>query len=237
MSVIKRANQSEGVGRPFLFDQRLPSHAHDSALHSGSSDVEQSDTETGAVDPVEALNARLSRMADQLAVAKAQLEQVRTEAKAEGFAEGQLAAETREQERIDLLADAARQASANVLQAVDTHRDLAIEIARATVATILGNNGEFAALVTATAHKWAEELKSSAVVGLRVSGHDFADPADALRLEAATGGAPVTVQQDLPAGSCIFDLELGQLDASIPGQAARADAFLHKHAVGASVAA
>ena len=237
MSVIKRTSAAKGIGRPFLFEQHALSRMHGAAVQRGFGAEPQNVDDQVADDPVETLNARLAQMTEQLAAEKARLVEVRAEAKAEGFAEGQLAAEQREQERIDLLAAAAHEASAQVSRSVEASRDLAIEIARATVAAILGQSDDHAALVSATACKWAEELKSSAIIRLRVSGHDFAAPVDVAKLEAALNGVRVTAQHDLPHGACVFDLELGQLDASIPGQAARADEFLRKHAAGEGGAA
>lgn len=221
MSLIKRTSPgAAAVGRPFAFQRdRQPSAAM----------THETDAEAFARQDEPDWEGEIARLSDQLSAARNQIELARAEGEAKGYEQGLKDALVRDEERVALLASSAREAVSGLNEKLAEERDLAIEIGRATLASILGDESGYDGLVTATARKWAVALKSSAIVTLRVSGQDFAAPGSIEALRKAAPGIAVSVEDVLPAGSCLFDLELGHVDVSIPGQTERADEFLAQH--------
>lgn len=228
MSLIKHTSAgAAAIARPFAFHRNPRQSAPAAEVSVAAHLAEQ--TEPDWADEV-------ARLAEQLAVARNQIELARAEGEAKGYEQGLKDAVVREEERIALLASSARDAVAGLNEKLAADGDLAIEIGRAALAAVLGDENGYEGLVTATARKWTLALKASSIVTLRVSSHDFKGPGSVEALRNAAPGVDISVDQDLPAGSCLFDLELGQVDVSIPGQAARADEFLAQHAALRAVA-
>lgn len=228
MSLIKHTSaRAAAIARPFAF-QRNRRQSDLIPDESAAAPV----TERAEPDWAD----QIARLSEQLAVARTQIELARAEGEAKGYEQGLKDAVVRDEERIALLASSARDAVAGLNEKLAADGELAIEIGRAAVAAVVGDETAYEGLVTATARKWTLALKASAIVTLRVSSHDFQTPGSVETLRKAAPGVEIAVEQDLPAGSCLFDLELGQVDVSIPGQAARADEFLAQHAALRAVA-
>ncbi|MGQ7829962.1 FliH/SctL family protein [Altererythrobacter sp. Z27] len=230
MSLIKQTSSVQRIGRPFAFRRSIGDYAEDTRPTSPSTQNLAAQVLPDQADELEALRSRVSQLSDELEAAKAETSSARAEANAEGYEKGLRDAVSQEKERATLLSQAIEDALVSIDQRLDGERDLAIELALATLSTILGDSGRQSELVLQTACKWAEMLKSSKVLRVQVSGADFSEDSNLSSLCDRLGRMAVEVDQTLPSGSCLFDLELGHVDASIPVQAKAAQDFLMKHA-------
>ncbi len=147
---------------------------------------------------------------------------------AEGREEGLAAAATREQERVEAVQDAVAKAVSTIDRKIDGERDLAIDIARAALDRILADPAMYHGLVAETARRHAAALQRGTILRLRVSPLDFPDASALEVLPRLSGGAVVEADPSIEAGSCIFDLTLGSLDASIPRQLIAIDEVFEK---------
>lgn len=222
MSVIKPALGFERSIRPFAFaagDTGSPAAATETPVEDPAAPVAQEDERL-------VLARRIAELEQALQEAARKAENDIAGALEKGREEGRARAETREAERVALLEQALIDARAETLAKLDADRAIAVEIARAALAQILGDNSSFAALVSETAVRWKDRLAATAIHRLHVSREDFADDQALQRLQARMGALAIDADNDLAPGSCIFELELGEVDASIPLQSARADELL-----------
>lgn len=142
------------------------------------------------------------------------------EAEKRGYAKGLDDAEVREAELLQGLRTALMGAVATLDQRFDAERDLAIEIARAALDRLFADPSLYRGMVVETARLQAAGLRGSAAVRLRVSEADFPDAETLGSLPSVDAALTVESDAALAAGSCIFDLTLGTLDASIARQQA-----------------
>lgn len=178
----------------------------------------------------EAVAALSRRLEEQAAAHEEALARTRSAA----LEEGRAAATSSEADRVAVLREASAKALALAGDQLAGQCDLAIAIARAALVRILGDETLYPRLVADTVARWKDQLATGDIVALRVSAKDFTDPAMVAGLQDALPGVAVTALADLAPGSCLFDLRLGALDASIPLQAAEADALLQAHGGGAA---
>lgn len=181
-------------------------------------------------DQLAELQATVRRLTEELALAEVRIKAAHEDGTREGYKTGIADSARRDQERLELLGETIRESlrifSARLLQ----ERDIAIELAVATVDTVLGNSVRLDHLVTATATKWAEDLGRSGLVRVRVSAEDFPDEDAIVSLNRTLEAVEVVIDGSLGTGSCFLDLELGYVDASLPVQAEAARSFLLQHA-------
>lgn len=230
MSLIKQTSSAQRIGSPFAFRRPVADHDDGARLASSPAHNIAAQQIPDQLDELETLRSMLRQLSDELEAAKADIESARTEATAQGYEKGLSDAATQEKERSILLSQALQDGLASLDQRFDSERDLAIELTLATLSSILGDQDKQLTLVVETAGKWAETLKSSKVLGVRVSAADFGEAPALSSLCDRLGKIAVEVDQSLPSGSCLFDLELGHVDTSIPVQAKAAQDFLLKHA-------
>jgi flagellar assembly protein FliH len=176
------------------------------------------------------LQATVQRLTEQLASAEARAEEARQDGISEGYKSGLADAVCREEERLALLGQGLRESLEHFAAKLLTERDVAIELAVATIEAVLGDASERSSLVASTASRWASDLKESGLVNVRVSAEDFSDDESIARLCGQLGQVNVTADSSLTSGSCLLDLELGYVDASLPVQADAARTFLLQHA-------
>lgn len=222
MSVIKPALGFERSIRPYAFEAgRSAASAARTTLAPS-----QSDTPVAEEDERLTLARRIAELEQSLEEAAEQARQDIAAAREEGREKGRSEAQAREAERLDLLEKALNEARAEAMDKLEADRAVAIEIARATLAQILGDQSAFVAMVGESANHWKTRLANSAIQRLRVSREDFPDHRALQQLQARFGSTVVDADPEMGPGSCIFELELGEVDASIPLQAQRADDLL-----------
>ena len=125
--------------------------------------------------------------------------------------------------KAEILADSAKRAISDALASIEKQSELAVKIARAVLSRILGETNGTSDLVRETAGYWKERLAENMILQIRVSTQDFGEEAALAALRARVGKSNVELDEQLEAGGCIFDLQLGSVDVSIPIQAANAD--------------
>ncbi len=176
------------------------------------------------------LQETVRRLTEQLASAEARAKAAREEGISEGYKSGLADAVCREEERLALLEQGLRESLELFAMKLLNERDVAIELAVATIEAVLGEDSEKSSLVASTAARWADDLKESGLVQVRVSAEDFGDDESIARLCGQIGQVKVTADTSLTSGSCLLDLQLGYVDASLPVQADAARTFLLQHA-------
>lgn len=166
------------------------------------------------------LRAQLTARERELAAQAEAADAACAEAFARGRDEGRAEAAGDDQARLAALVEGVEAA----LTAFDAHlsgaRDLAVDIAETALAAMLGTVIPYRALVAATAARHAAALSHGTIVRLRVSAADFPEAAALATLPVFERAVEVSADPALAAGTCRFDLTLGELDASIPVQAA-----------------
>lgn len=167
---------------------------------------------------LEQLKTYASDLEKQLEHARAEFEKQRQEGFAEGLAEGRTLARDKEQERLDLLSQGISEARDLLSDRVDQSQSLAIAIAHAALARIIGNRGSYADLVADIIIHRATELKSELILGVKVSSEDFENQAALEKLGPKTGRTDISADHRLQSGACLFALSLGHMDASLPTQ-------------------
>ncbi len=230
MSLLKPSSSAHRIGSPFAFLRQQSVSPSAGPMEPAPSDSAAAQPKDNQGDELENLQRMVRSLSSQLEAAKAEIAAACTEASAEGYKKGLSEAVSQEDERSARLAEALEQGMASLDRRLDSERDLAIELTLATLASILANPDTQSALVVATATRWADTLRSSKILRVQVSAADFGNAPELTRLVEGLCKIAVDVDKSLPSGTCLFDLELGQVDASITVQAKAAEAFLLKHA-------
>lgn len=182
-----------------------------------------------------ATDDEIGRMAEQLGKLEAALESERAArqeaceaALAAGREEGRAQAESDASDRLAALRAGIAQAVADLPVRLDARGDLAVAIARAALSKILGDQASYRPMIEDIVRHQLAQAATGTIVQVRVSANDFEDQAAVASL-AADNGVAIVREATLPAGSCLFDLTLGTIDASIPLQASAIDAVLATH--------
>lgn len=114
------------------------------------------------------------------------------------------------------------------LRAIET---LALDLTHVSLERIFGDSALHSTLVAETTRHHLSQVATNSAIGVRVSADDFPDSE---RLHEAFGAPTehptLSVQTDpqLPSGTCLIKLTLGQLDASLPLQKANVITALNK---------
>ena len=161
------------------------------------------------------LRRQLEATRAQLADLQSEADKTREAAYARGITEGKAQAQSLEQERVDLLADAIQQSHKTLEAYLVRLEPMAFGIARAGLEKIIGKDSDRAALLPALVRHHLGQLAADMVVQLRVSRTDFPTDDVLAPLAATTGGLAVVADPQLQPGQCLFDLTLGRYDASI----------------------
>ncbi|WP_322026137.1 hypothetical protein [Burkholderia sp. BCC1977] len=223
MAIIKAGRVLLTPERAMLPDRQGATREHGTAVPSPgpapcvSDESVRDDT---AVRERAALNARIAELEARLAEHEAALESHVNDAFEQGAETARGRFVQAEAERVALLqkaVDAARGEFSRKLDALDA---LATEISLAALERVLGNPDDYARLVVATVRHRMTTIAEGSMLAVRVSATDFPD---AGALEQIDAGSHVELVADpaLQAGACFIDLQLGRIDASIPGQHAR----------------
>ena len=227
MSVVKPSENVARDIRPFCFSNMGQTFAKADVA------VKEEHPDPGRKKTIEderlVLSRRVTDMEQALRAADERAAADHAAAFEEGRRQGRAQAEKQDAERLALLRISLQRARENAIQALEAKQGLAVDIARATLGQILGRESSFTAMVTETARHWKAKLADAAVIRLRVSENDFPDESVLKELGADIGNLEVTADSELAPGACVFDLQLGTVDTSIPLQAARADAVLAGH--------
>lgn len=226
MTLLKQASLADRNAGQFTFRRAAAEEPH-SPLHLGP-DKEQRTAQSE--DQLVQLQAAVQHLTEQLASAEARVDTAREAGMIEGYKRGLADAVSREEERLALLEKGLRGSLDHFAKKLLDERDIAIELAVATLDAVLGEASERSSLVAATASRWANELKGSGLLQVRVSAEDFGDDSSIERLCGLLGQVKVKADPSLSSGSCVLDLELGYVDASLDGQADAARAYLRQHA-------
>lgn len=210
MTVIKATNAAASRAARFAAD-RTASASNDLAFSSAPPrDI--------ATDRIEALAARVAELEALLRRSEEEKTAIGEKMRDEGRREGEAAASTRDRERLELLAKRLGEAVAGMESAIDSRRDIAIEIAHAALERLFADPDLYTGMVAETARRQAAGLARGTIVALRVSAADFPDAAALSLLPDFGEAVHIEAEADLPSGACLFDLRLGMLDASLPRQ-------------------
>jgi flagellar biosynthesis/type III secretory pathway protein FliH len=195
--------------------------SHDPALsHIRSLDrTELADTK------VSAPQARISELEKELALRDktiGELGKARQEGFEQGFAEGKIegkgSADNGVANRLAALDTAIKAAATSLQDYLSSTQGLAALLARASLDRIFTNDESRTALVLAAIDRQLKEIDRQSVLLISVARADFPDDADLGKLITQTAGIKVQARDDLKSGACLFDLELGRIEAGIDQQ-------------------
>jgi len=232
MSLLKTSNSIGCDVKPFEFGayqpsdqgplaEPQPSQADDGQEPNGLDPLANEGMQTHAD-----LERQIAELETALAEAVAASEQQKTASYEAGKAKGIESANDLAQQQIEQLADAIAKAHEVLANRFDSQLNIAIDIARAVLRKIFGNQDFANEALVSTARHWSAELASATILRVSVSEEQFAEAADLDALTNAIGKTEIIRDPALPPGSCLFDLQLGKFDASLPTQLAKADAVL-----------
>lgn len=172
------------------------------------------------------LEIRIDELEEALELERKERVEACETAFAEGNEEGRTVAATEEAKRSEMLRQAIEQALAGCVAKIEERTDLAVSIARTALQKILGPGSDREGMAEAIIRHDAVQLSTRAILRVRVSPGDFPEETTLLGLSAARGGVEIIRDPDLETGSCLFDLTLGTIDASLPVQAQKLDQLL-----------
>ena len=234
MSLVKSISPSAKVVQPFQFLEKAnaPTIEEVDSEGTGAQNAELKPAINAGSSPQKAVAKEshfLDRIADLEEALKArekELEEARKKAFDEGQKTGEAAASRKSEEALALLGQAAEQGVKSLEAKLDGQIETSVEIARALLRRILGDEAELPWHVAETARRWKSEIAGSSLIRLRVSAEDFPDESELADLAKSFAGTEILAEADLARGSCLFDLKLGTLDASISRQLDNAEALL-----------
>ncbi|WP_157638461.1 hypothetical protein [Burkholderia ubonensis] len=221
-TVIKAGHVLLSVDRiPLAAPRARPGQLSDAAHDAAPQPPSATNSDNPLAREREQLLARIAALEAALTDRDASLEIQMREAFATGVENGRTQAIREEGERIAALKAATVAAREDFVSRMAALDKLAVELALTGLERVLGDAACYATLIGETIrHRLASTVDGS-IVGIRVSGADFDEPARLADLSGTLGVAPsITLVADpsLPSGACFIDLKLGRLDASIPHQ-------------------
>ena len=169
---------------------------------------------------------RIEQLEKALREAKEQAESDCKASFEKGLKAGRAEAETKDAERLADLRTSLDKARDCISEYVENQLALSVKIARTALGRVLGDETQYAAYVADTMRLWKTRLAGTAILRVRVSATDFADESAFQTIAEQFEQIDIEAESDLAPGSCLFELQLGQLDASIPLQLKAADTFL-----------
>jgi flagellar biosynthesis/type III secretory pathway protein FliH len=149
---------------------------------------------------------------------EAKVRTARAEGRAEGRADGLAAAERDHSATSAALVEAAQDAAAAFGARLTELEGLAALLSHSALARILDRPEHWSDLVLSTIRQQVARLRHEAIVQVRVSQSDFPDPADLASAAEQCSGISLVAERELPGGSCLIKLKLGEIDASLPSQ-------------------
>lgn len=225
MSLLKSASGQSGEILPFVYSEAMIPRPEQAASESPAeiSDIPLPDqSELALRNQVAELERALIKERELTSAAQ-------TQAFDQGHQTGVKEARVRDEDRLELLRENIAECRREVATALEAQEIAAINIACAILAEILGESDNHAELVSRIAAHWKAKLAGKTIVCLRVSAEDFGDRAALASLQGAVGSVAIETDIALDPGSCVFDLKLGSLDASIDVQHRSADSILAAH--------
>lgn len=236
MTVLKLNEVSARIVRPFRFSDlhqvvEMPSATGlgPETESNGSSAIRSAPGVAAGEE--EALRRKIDELESALSELATRSQADREAARQEGRDQGLKEAETKDAERLEVLRKSLKAAYHEMQAALEVQTSWAVEIARAALRQMLGDKSRYAELIKETAVLWKGKLAGTPVLKIGVSACDFPDE-DALRqLQSEIGKIDIEIDPELAPGTCIFDLQLGRVDASIPVQSARIDTALAEHSL------
>ena len=172
-----------------------------------------------------AVERHISSLEQRIAELENESDEAVARAHERGIAEGRAAADERQSERLALFQSALDTARRSLSESIASNRDIAIELARIALRRLFAEPAHFQTMVSETIDLWARRLSKEMVIGVQVSPLDFPDEA---ALAGLSPNVMISLDPALDAGECVFDLTLGQMDASIPLQASAVDVVLER---------
>lgn len=234
MNVLKHKEGTSRIVRPYRFGDlhrmvEMPSATGPDPVTDSNLNNAVRSSSAVAVGEEEALRRRIGELERALSELATRSQADREAARLEGRDQGLKEGETKDAERLEVLRKSLEAAYREVQAALEVQTAWAVEIARAALRQMFGDKSRYAELVKETAVQWKEKLAGTPVLKIGVSACDFPDE-DALRqLQSEIGKIDIEIDPELAPGTCIFDLQLGRVDASIPVQAASVDTALAEH--------
>ncbi|WP_379549935.1 hypothetical protein [Qipengyuania sp. DGS5-3] len=241
MSVLKPSQSGARNVRAFQFARPAAEDASGAALSGmlaeSSQPLANSDEKTAmhgkakaksSKDERLALSRRIAELEEAAREASAEQEKARQEGIKEGRELGRAEAEKQDAARLQALQETLKSSHSAMLEELAAKNALSVDIARATLSRILGDSSNYAGMISETATYWNNKLASASLTKVRVSPEDFADPSALELLAQQLGNMQISQDEALKSGACLFDLELGEVDASLPVQAANADRQLRE---------
>ncbi|HEY5723962.1 MAG TPA: hypothetical protein VIT45_16755 [Allosphingosinicella sp.] len=171
-----------------------------------------------------ALRLELDSALAAVAARDEQLERLETEvaesareAKEQGRALGLEEAETRSAEMLEALRDGVSGALEEMAAGLADLERLAVLIARESLARIVGDPEQHAALIARIIRGRMEKIEGQAVVAVEVSSANFKSEAEVAPLLGRSGIA-IRISDDLDSGDCRIRLRLGTLEVGLGRQ-------------------
>lgn len=179
----------------------------------------------------DALRTRVAELESDLATLQASMNARLSEA----FERGAEAERTQfvrsEAERVAALRGGVADALRALNQQLDQLHRLASDIALTAVARVLGDPSTYANLVTATIRHRLGLLTEGSALAIRVAATDFPDEGALAQIRSVVPQSSlinVVADPMLTAGACLFDLQLGKIDISLPLQHERVATLLQE---------
>ncbi len=135
-----------------------------------------------------------------------------------GITEGREAAGRDEEKRCEILAEAAGLMRQDLAENLVSTEQLAVELAQASVAKILGASEDRSQQVCATLQHHISGLNRELILSIQVSPQDFGSAEQLASLKERCLAVPVEASDELSGGECRAILKLGTLDLGLPGQ-------------------
>lgn len=182
-------------------------------------------TPTLAVDPeIEALRAEVAQLQSALSEAAAKATSLRaeaqkavSEAEARGREQGKQDAEDVSTRALAQLKSGIERGVGLLSEQTASMETLALLVARKGLSKVLGDDSQHHELVEEIIRRQVAGIRDQSVLKIGVSARDFAGIPDSLR-DAAGPGVEVVVDNDLPAGGCWMQLQLGRIEAGLDQQ-------------------
>lgn len=232
MTLLKSKTPDAGEVQPFAFAYHVEADQETSGANceAGADLAVEGETHLPQSLAKESeLTGRIAELEAKIAIFDEGLERAREA----GFEAGKIQGKESAKEEGDAVAEWLQAALVSAETAFQDHlaneHDAAIAIAKSILAKVLGEVEDLSALVIQAAAQGRRDLAKSTLLTLRVSANDFRDPDALTSLTAAVGQIKIEVDSTLASGACIFDLSLGELDASLPRQFANAREFLEQY--------
>ena len=143
-----------------------------------------------------------------------------------GLKAGETAADTRAAQRIETLETGIGQARKSLVDRLEKMEIPALEVARTSLSRLLEDTSQYMPLVAQAIARQMRDIDAELVLSIHVSKEDFSDPVALANISQSHPGISVQCDPELPSGGCRIDLQLGRIDAGIPGQWQRLSTFL-----------